>query len=167
MLTLGIPAPLVLQIHVVLSFIGIFSGFIVLYGLLTARPYPRWTALFLATTMLTSATGFPLPPFGFDPPRVLGVISLMLLALAMAGLYAFHLAGAWRWIYAASAVAALYLNVFVGIVQAFEKVALLQRLAPTQSEAPFVIAQLLVLGAFVLFGVLAAIRFRSQVPAAT
>src|ERR1700737_1409396 len=88
MLTLGIPAPLVLQIHVVVSLIGIFSGFCVLYGLLIGRLYPRWTALFLATTLLTSVTGFPLPPFGFDPPRALGVISLILLALAMAGLYA-------------------------------------------------------------------------------
>ena len=120
-MTLGIPPDLLLQIHVFISLAGILSGFVVLYGLLTGRPLSGWTALFLATTVLTSVTGFPLPPFGFTPARAVGVISLVLLALAVAGLYAFRLAGAWRWIYIASAVAALYLNVFVGVTQAFQK----------------------------------------------
>jgi hypothetical protein len=108
-----------LQIHVLLSLIGIASGLVVLYGLLAGRPLGGWTALFLATTILTSVTGFPLSPFGFDPPRVVGTISLVLLALAVVAFYGLRLAGAWRRIYVA--MAALYLNVFVGVVQAFQK----------------------------------------------
>ena len=151
---------LLLQVHVALSLVGIASGLVVLYGLLTGKPFAGWTALFLVTTILTSATGFPLPPYGFDPPRALGVISLVLLAFAVAGLYLFKLAGAWRWIYIVTAVASLYLNVFVAVVQSFQKVAFLQPLAPTQSEPPFVIAQLVVLVAFIALGVLAVRRFR-------
>ncbi len=154
-----------LQIHVALSLIGIVSGLVVLYGLLTGRPLGGWTALFLATTILTSITGFPLAPFGFDPPRTVGVISLVLLALAVAALYLFRLAGAWRWIYVGSAIAALYLNVFVGVVQAFQKLPFLQPLAPTQSEPPFLIAQVAVLVIFIALGILAAIRFHPELEA--
>jgi len=166
-MTWGIPTSLFLQIHVFISLIGILSGFVVLYGLLTGQPFAGWTALFLATTGLTSVTGFPLPPFGFDPPRAVGVISLVLLALAVAALYVFHLSGAWRWIFVGSALAALYLNVFVGVTQAFQKVSFLQPLAPTQSEPPFLVAQLAVLAAFIAFGVLATLRFHPEVKAGT
>src|ERR1700730_10268922 len=159
-MTWGIPTSVFLQIHVLLSLIGILSGFVVLYRLLTGRSSGAWTALFLATTILTSVTGFPLPPFGLDPPRAVGVISLVVLALAVAALYAFHLTGAWRWVYIRSAVNALYLNVFVSIVQAFQKLSFLQQLAPTQSEPPFVVTQLAVLGIFVVLGVVAVVRFR-------
>jgi len=148
-----------LQIHVALSLIGIASGLIVLYGLLTGKLLRGWTALFLATTILTSVTGYPLPPFGFDPPRAVGTLSLVLLAAAVLALYAFHLAGAWRWIYVATAIAALYLNVFVGVIQAFLKLPSLHALAPTQSEPPFLVTQIVVLAAFVGLGVLALIRF--------
>jgi hypothetical protein len=151
-----------LEFHVLVSLIGILSGLVVLYGLLVSKPSGGWTALFLATTILTSITGFPLAPFGFDPPRVVAVISLVLLALAVVALYAFHLAGAWRWIYVASAVTALYLNVFVGVVQAFQKLPFLQPLAPTQSEPPFLVAQIAVLALFVALGVLATIRFHPE-----
>jgi len=151
---------LLLQVHVGLSLIGIASGLVVLYGLVTGRPLPGWTALFLVTTILTSVTGFPLPPYGFDPPRAIGVLSLVLLAAAVAGLYLFKLAGAWRWIYIVTAIASLYLNTFVAVVQSFQKLAFLQPLAPTQSEPPFVIAQLVVLVAFIALGVLAVRRFR-------
>ena len=151
-----------LEIHVILSLIGIVSGFVVLYGLLTARPFGAWTAIFLATTILTSLTGFPLAPFGFDAARAIGVISLVLLAAAVVALYAFHLAGPWRWIYIVTAATALYLNVFVGVVQAFQKLPFLQPLAPTQSEPPFVVAQLVVLVAFIVIGVLAVRRFHPK-----
>ena len=151
-----------LQIHVLVSLIGIVSGFVVLYGLLLGRPLGGWTALFLATTILTSVTGFPLAPFGFDPARAVGVISLVLLALAVVALYVFRLAGAWRWVYVGSAIAALYLNVFVGVAQAFQKLPFLQPLAPTQSEPPFLVAQLAVLVIFVALGILAAIRFHPE-----
>src|ERR1039457_6939415 len=102
-----------LQIHVIASLIAIVVGLFVLYGLISTRLSSSWTAIFLSTTFLTSLTGFPLAPFGFDPPRAVGVISLVLLAAAVAAYYAFHLAGAWRWIFVGSAVTALYLNVFV------------------------------------------------------
>jgi hypothetical protein len=141
-----------LQFHVIVSLIGIVSGVVVAYGLVTGRPLPAWTALFLLTTILTSATGFPLAPYGFDPPRALGIMSLVLLALAVLALYPLRLAGAWRWIYVVTAVAALYFNVFVGIVQAFGKLAPLHALAPTQTEAPFVAAQLVALAAFIALG---------------
>jgi hypothetical protein len=151
---------LLLQVHVGLSLIGIASGLVALYGLVTGKLFAGWTALFLATTILTSVTGFPLPPFGFDPPRAIGVLSLVLLAIAVAGLYMFHLNGAWRKIYIATAVAALYLNTFVAVVQSFQKLSFLQPLAPTQSEPPFVIAQVIVLIAFIALGALAVVRFR-------
>ena len=165
-MTWGIPTDTFLQIHVVLSLIGIASGLVVLYGLLKGEPLDGWTALFLATTILTGVTGFPLPPFGWDPARTVGVILLVLLAVAVAARYAFHLAGAWRWIYVVSAVLALYLNVFVGVIQAFQKLAFLQPLAPTQSEPPFVISQALLLIAFVVLGALAVRRFHPD-PRAT
>jgi hypothetical protein len=148
-----------LQFHVIVSLIGIVSGLLVAYGLVTGRPLPAWTALFLVTTIATSATGFPLAPYGFDPPRALGIMSLVLLALALLALYGLRLAGPWRSIYVVTAVAALYFNVFVGIVQAFGKLAPLKALAPTQSEAPFVAAQLVALAAFVAIGWWAVRRF--------
>jgi hypothetical protein len=150
---------LLLSVHVLLSLVGILSGLIVLYGLLNSQPLRGWTALFLSTSILTSLTGFPLPPFGLDPARVVGAISLVLLALAAIALYSFRLAGLARPKYIASATAALYLNVFVGVAQAFQKVSLLSSLAPTQSEPPFLVAQTIVLAVFVLFGVLAVRRF--------
>jgi hypothetical protein len=159
-MTWGIPTDSLLQIHVVLSLIGIASGLVVLYGLLKGEPLAGWTALFLVTTILTGVTGFPLAPFGFDPARAVGVILLVLLAAAVAARYAFHLAGAWRWIYIVSAVMALYLNVFVGVIQAFQKLLFLQPLAPTQTEPPFQITQLVVLAIFIVLGVLAVVRFR-------
>jgi hypothetical protein len=162
-MTLGLPTALILQIHVALSLIGIVSGLVVLYRLLTNNQSSGWTALFLATTILTSVTGFPLPPFGFDPPRVVGIISLVLLAAAVVALFVFHLAGRWRLLYCASAIAALYLNVFVGVVQAFQKLPFLHSLAPTQSEPPFVVAQIAVLAAFAALGFLAVKRFHPEV----
>jgi hypothetical protein len=166
-MTLGIPTDLFLQFHVVVSLIGITSGFVVLYGLVTGKVFGGWTALFLGTTILTSVTGFPLPPFGFDPPRAVGLLSLALLAVATAALYAFHLARAWRWVYIGTATTALYFNVFVGVIQAFQKLAFLQRLAPTQSEPPFAIAQLVVLVAFIALGAVAVVRFHPEATPST
>lgn len=149
-----------LQIHVGLSLIGILTGLVALYGMVTDRLLRGWTALFLATTILTSITGFPLPPFGFDPPRAVGTLSLALLAIAVLALYAFKLAGVWRWLYVVTAVAALYLNVFVGVIQAFLKVPSLHALAPTQSEPPFAVTQGIILLIFVALGLVAIRRFR-------
>jgi hypothetical protein len=153
-------APAMLQIHVILSLVGILSGLVVLYRLLSGGDSPALTALFLAATILTSLTGFPLPPFGFDPPRAVGVLSLVLLLGAVIAYYAFRLAGIWRLIYVGCAVAALYLNVFVLIAQGFMKVPFLHDLAPTGSEPPFLITQAIVLLVFIALGALAAIQFR-------
>lgn len=148
------------QLHVVLSLVGIVAGLAMLAGLLTGRALGALTALFFVTMILTSVTGFPIPPFGFDAARKIGVISLVLLGIALLAYYAQGLAGAWRWIFVVGALAALYLDVFVAIVQAFQKLPALRPLAPTQSEPPFVISQVVVLGLFVAFGVLAVMRFR-------
>jgi hypothetical protein len=161
-MTSGMPTDLLLQFHVFISLVAIAAGLIVFYGLLTGHPFPFWTALFLITTILTSITGFPLPPFGFDPPRAIGILSLVLLAIAVAALYVFGLAGRWRWIYVTTALAALYLNVFVAIVQSFQKLALLNPLAPTQSEPPFLIVQLAVLAIFIGLGIVAAVKYHPK-----
>jgi hypothetical protein len=154
-----------LQFHVAISLVGILSGLAMLYGLLVNRNFPAAIAVFLATTILTSLTGFPLPPFGFDPPRAVGVLSLILLVGAVVAYYGFRLAGAWRWIFVACAVAALYFNVFVLVAQGFMKVPALHELAPTQSEPPFAIVQGLVLLIFIGLGIWAAIKFRPQIEA--
>ena len=154
-----------LLVHVVLSLVGIVSGIVVVCGLLTSKRFDGWTATFLATTILTSVTGFPLPPFGFDPPRAVGVISLVLLGIAVVALYVFRLAGAWRWIYVITATAALYFNVFVAVVQAFQKLPFLHALAPTQSEPPFVFTQVVVLLVFIALAVLGVIRFHAEIKA--
>lgn len=146
-------------LHTVISLIGILSGVIVLFGMLEGRNSPAMTALFLATTVLTSATGFLFPFTVLLPSHIVGIISLVVLAVAIAAIYVFRLGGAWRLIYVIGAVIALYLNVFVGVVQSFQKLSFLQPLAPTQSEPPFIIAQTAVLLIFVVLGFLAARRF--------
>jgi len=147
-------------IHVVISLIGIVSGLVVMFGMLTRKLVDRWTALFLATTVATSVTGFFFPFHGFTPAIAVGILSLVVLAVAILARYVRHLAGAWRWIYVVSAAVALYFNVFVLVVQLFQKVPALKALAPTQSEPPFAITQLIVLTVFVLLAIAASIKFR-------
>jgi len=156
---LGMSTSTFTLVHVVISLIGIAAGLVVLFGMIDSKKLPGWTALFLATTVLTSVTGFFFPRDHILPSHIVGIISLVLLGLAIVGLYVYHLAGAWRWIYVTGAVMALYLNCFVGVVQAFQKVPFLQALAPTQSEPPFLVAQVVVLGAFIVLGIVAARRF--------
>jgi hypothetical protein len=146
-------------LHVILSLIGITAGLVVMVGMWARNRLDGWTALFLATTVATSVTGFLFHSATFGPPHVIGLISLLLLVLAILARYSYHLAGSWRWIYIATAMLALYFNVFVAVVQAFQKLPLLQPLAPTGTEPPFVIAQALVLVAFALFTLLALKRF--------
>ncbi len=123
-------------LHTAISLIAIASGLIVLAGMLRARRLSGWTALFLVTTILTSVTGFMFPINGLTPAIVVGLISIVILAIALMALYVKQLSGAWRWIYVTTALTALYFNVFVLIVQSFQKVPRLQVLAPTQSEPP-------------------------------
>jgi hypothetical protein len=150
---LGISLALYTQIHVAISVIAIAAGLITVRGMLAARMFSAVTALFLITTMLTSLTGFLFPFHGMTPGIVIGILSVILLLIAMLALYAFHLVGAWRWIYVVTSIMALWFNVFVFIVQSFEKVPSLHALAPTQSEPPFKIAQLLFLVIFVILGI--------------
>ena len=147
-------------LHTAISLIGIVSGLIVLAGMLRALRLPGWTALFLVTTILTSVTGFMFPINGLTPAIVVGLISIVILAIALMALYVKQLSGAWRWIYVTTALVALYFNVFVLIVQSFQKVPALQKLAPTQSEPPFLIAQGVALIAFLVLGTQAVRKFR-------
>ena len=146
-------------VHVVLSLIGIVTGLVVLYGLLTAHRMDGWTLVFLFTTVATSVTGFFFPFKGVTPAIILGILSLVVLAAAIAARYAFHLAGSSRWIYVVGSVVALYFNVFVLVVQAFLKIPALHTLAPKGSEPPFAIAQGIVLVFFILMGILSVKRF--------
>jgi hypothetical protein len=164
---LGLSTAAFATIHVIISLIAIVSGLIVVFGMLGAHRLGGWTALFLVTTILTSVTGFLFPIKGFTPALGVGALSCVLLLLALIGLYGRHLAGTWRWVYVVTAVAALYFNVFVLIVQAFEKVSLLNAKAPQVGppfaepvNTHFAIAQGVALVLFVVLGVLAVVRFR-------
>jgi len=161
---LGLSIAAFTSLHVILSLIGIATGFIVVFGMIRARWLSRWNTLFLVTTVLTSVTGFLFPFKGVTPGIVVGILSILVLILAAVALYSGRLAGGWRGTYVISAAVALYFNFFVLIVQSFEKVPSLNALAPTQSEAPFKIAQLLALILFVVVTVLAFRRFRVAAP---
>jgi hypothetical protein len=146
--------------HVLISLVGIAAGLVVVWGLGHSESMPRWTAVFLAATVATSVSGYFFQFHGVTPAIVVGGISLVLLAIAIAARYAFHFGGAWRWIYAATSVFALYLNVFVLVVQSFLKVPALHALAPKGVEPPFVLTQVVVLIAFAVVGFLSARRFQ-------
>jgi hypothetical protein len=165
-MVLGMSLATFTLLHVIISLIGIAAGIVVVLAMMASRKLAGWTGVFLWTTVLTSVTGFMFPFVKFGPPHAVGIISLIVLAPTLAGLYLFHLAGSWRWIYVAGSVISLYLNSFVAVVQAFDKVPFLNPLAPTQSTEPaFVIAQLLVLVLFVVLGFIATKRFHPAAPA--
>jgi hypothetical protein len=159
---LGMTTSTFTLLHVLISLAGIGSGFIVVYGLLTGRRLDGWTAIFLTTTVLTSLTGFLFPVEHLLPSHVVGIISLIVLAVAILARYALHLAHAWRWIYVVCAVLALYLNSFVAVVQSFLKVPALKVLAPTQKEPPFLIAQLIVMALFIVLGTFGVKKFHVE-----
>jgi hypothetical protein len=146
--------------HVVISFIGIVSGLIVLGGLISANRMPILTTIFLLFTALTTITGYFFHDAQITPAQIVGGISLVLLAIAACGYYVFHLQGIWRAAYAGTAVASLYLNFFVLVVQSFIKVPQFHALAPKGSEPPFAITQGIVLLLFVILGVVSVRRFR-------
>jgi hypothetical protein len=149
-------------VHVVLSLVGIGSGLLVVYGLFLGKRFDGATAIFLVTTVLTSLTGFLFPFTHLLPSHVLGVISLIVLAVAILARYALQLERAWRSIYAACAVLALYLNVFVLVAQIFLKVPAAHAFAPTQKEPPFLVVQLIVMAIFVVLGIFAVKKFRVE-----
>ena len=152
--------PTILFVHVALSVVGLLAGFVAVYGLVVSRWLGKTTALFLLSTAATSATGFALPADHLLPSHIVGIVSLVVLAIAALALYSFHLIFKWRWIYVVAAVLSLYLNMFVLVAQAFAKIPALHALAPTQTEPPFAIAQGIVLVIFIAIGALAVKRFR-------
>ena len=153
--------PMFTLIHIVISVLGIIAGLVVVGGMLSGARLDSWTALFLATTILTSATGFGFPFTKINPPHVVGALSLVVLAVCLAARYWKQLEGGWRATYVITAVVALYLNVFVLVVQLFAKTPALVQLAPTQQEPPFVVTQALVLALFVWLGWAASRGFRT------
>ena len=162
---LGMSLSTFITVHVIISLIAIVSGIIVMFGLLTSKRMPGLTAIFLLFTILTSATGFLIPPLLSEkllPSHIVGVLSLVLLAIACVALYGMKLSGAWRSVYVVTAMTSLYLNVFVLIIQAFLKVPALHALAPSvpPSEPPFAIIQGIVLVFFVIVIIGAVRRFR-------
>jgi hypothetical protein len=149
-------------VHVVISLVAIISGFVALAGLLASEPRPKWTGLFLLMTLLTSVTGFMFPFTVVTPAFVTGVISVAALLMTLLALYVFNMVGAWRWVYVVTAVFGLYLNCFVLVVQSFQKISILNALAPTQAEPPFLVAQTTLLAAFVVFGFFGVRRFHPK-----
>jgi hypothetical protein len=156
----GIPTATYTLIHVLISLVAIGSGLIVVLGMITGKRLNGLTALFLITTVATSVTGFGFPFNGVTPGLKVGIISLVMLAIAILARYAFYAGGIWRVTYVITAAISLYLNVFVLIAQLFQKVAVLKALAPTGSEPPFLVAQILVLLLFIALTVFAARGFR-------
>ena len=146
-------------VHTLISLIAIFTGIIVLFGMIGGQRLDGWTKWFLITAVLTTVTGFFFPFHGFTPAILLGIISLPFLALTIFARCSKQLAGAWRWIYVIGAVMCLYFNLFVLVVQLFQKVPALHALAPTQSESPFKFTQLAVFIVSVVLGIVALVRF--------
>jgi hypothetical protein len=146
--------------HTWLSLIALAAGVVVTAGLVRGRGAPGWTAVFLATAVATSLTGFLFPFAGLLPSHVVGVVALATLAVAVVARYGFDLRGSWRWIYAVTAIANVYLLAFVGVAQLFLKVPALHALAPTSSEAPFAVTQAIVLVVFAGLAPAAAKLFR-------
>lgn len=149
-------------VHVVLSLVGIAAGFVVMIGLLTGRKFSGWTALFLVSTLATCVTGFGFPFTQILPSHIVGILGLVMLAIAIVARYGFKLHGAWRWLYVVGAMTAFYFNVFVLVAQLFAKLPALHALAPTQSEPPFLIAQSILLLLFLVLGAAAVAKFKTQ-----
>jgi hypothetical protein len=159
---LGMSLSTFVLVHVIISLVGIAAGFIVMFGMLGSNRMPGLTAIFLLLTILTSATGFLIPPLLSEkllPSHMIGVLSLILLAIACYALYGQKLSGSWRWIYVLTALLAQYFNVFVLVIQSFLKVGPLHALAPSvpPSEPPFAIVQGIVLVFFIIM-IIGAIR---------
>jgi hypothetical protein len=146
--------------HVAISLIGILSGLVVVLGMISGKGLEAWNKLFLITTVATSVSGFFFQFYGFTPGIAIGILSLIVLAVAILARYRRHLVGGWRRTYVITAVIALYFNVFVLVVQLFEKVPSLHALAPKGSEPPFAITQGIVMVVFIAAGVAAVKGFR-------
>ena len=158
---LGFSVAIYTLLHTVLSLVGIVAGLVVAGGLVTGTRLDRWAAVFLVTTVLANASGFGFPFTKLIASHVVGAVSLAVLAAVILADYVQHLAGPWRTTYAVGVVLATYLNVFVLVAQLFKRIPVLFLLAPTQSEPPFALTQVLVLALFVWLGVVAVKGFRA------
>ncbi|MGH8615354.1 MAG: hypothetical protein ACREYF_25875 [Gammaproteobacteria bacterium] len=154
-------------IHVVSSLVGIVAGLVVVGGLMAGARFDGWTGAYFVTTVLTNVTGFGFPFATLLPSHIVGGISLVVLAVAIAARYWKHLAGAWRPVFVVSTVFALYLNVFVLVAQLFQKVPALIAVAPTQKAPAFVVTHLIILALFVVLGMAAVRGFRTERAAAS
>lgn len=161
-MVLGMSLATFTLLHVIISLIAIATGLVVMSGMLGSRPMPGLTAIFLLFTILTSVTGFLFPFTQLLPSHMVGILSLVLLAIACIALYGMRLAGVWRSIYVVTAMASLYLNVFVLVVQGFLKIPALHALAPSVPPAGpvFAVVQGIVLVFFVLVIIGAWRRFK-------
>ena len=157
---LGMSIPVFTLLHVLISLGGIFTGFVVLFGMIRNRKETLWTLLFFVLNILTDVTGFMFPFKTITPGIIIGALSLVVLFVAMIGVYVKRLAGGWRVRYVITAAVALYFNVFVLVVQSFEKMSVLHAIAPTQSSPVFGITQLVVFGLMTLLTVFAFRHFR-------
>ena len=173
-MVLGMSLAAFTTVHVIISLVAIASGIVVVIGMLGSHRMPALTALFLFTTILTSATGFLFPIKGFTPALGVGAISLLILAVACFALYGRHLDRSWRWIYVLTAAAALWFNIFVLIVQSFQKVTFLNPRAPQvgppfsePQNTQFMIAQAAALVIMIVLGLVAAFKFRPGIKLAS
>jgi hypothetical protein len=162
---LGLSVQAFIQLHVAISLIGILTGLVAMPALASGRWLNGWQAVFLFTTAATSITGFLFPFRGVTPALMTGVISVAILAVSFVALYGLGLKGRARAAYAVSATAALYLNLFVLVVQGFLKVPALQAIGPTQASPAFIVAQTLVLGLSVVLCYFAVTGARAARPA--
>jgi hypothetical protein len=160
---LGLDTATFTLVHVILSFIGIGTGFIVIFGMIAAKRLPFWTTIFLVTTVLTSLTGFLFPNKSITPGIILGILSMIVLIPAIIARYGGHLAGGWRGTYVSTAILAQYFNFFVLIAQSFDKVPALHALGHTPADPAFKIAQAVALVLFIVLGTLAYKKFRIAV----
>ena len=149
-------------IHVVLSVVGIVAGLVVVGGLMAGVRFDAWTGVYFVTTVLTNVTGFGFAFATLLPSHIVGGVSLVVLAIAIAARYWKQLAGAWRGVFVVTTVVALYLNVFVLFAQLFAKVPAMVALAPTQTSPAFVVTHLIALALFVVLGRAAVKGFRTE-----
>jgi len=136
---LGLPLAQFTVLHVVITLIAIAAGLIFFGALSSGRWLGFINGLFLDFTILTSVTGFLFPFKGVTPAIIFGVISIILLAIALLALYLFKIVGVWRRIYLVTALIAQWLNMVVLVVQSFQKIPALHALAPKGNE-PAVLA---------------------------
>jgi hypothetical protein len=159
-MVLGMSVSTFTILHVIISLIAIAAGYVVVCEWLNSKRMGFWNTLFLATTVLTTVTGFMFPGLTLTPAVITGIISSIVLVIALYAFYARHMSGGWRTTYIVTALIALWLNSFVLVVQTFQKIAFARALAPTQSEPPFLIAQVALLIVVIALGFLAVRRYR-------